>query len=100
VVAVGDSGTLAGVYPTGQTYIAGVSPVTLRGAVSSVDSSRATMLVGATTIDYSSLLVSQPLFQPQVDEVIEIDGTQPALSGSVLAGLSDRALVSGYQVAR
>jgi hypothetical protein len=98
VVAVGNNGALAGIYPTGQSYVVGVSPVALRGVVSSVDATRATMSVGSTSIDYSSILASRPEFQPQVDEVVEVDGMQPALGGSLLAGLSDRALVSGYQV--
>jgi len=98
VVAAGNSGELADVYPAGQAYVPGVSPVRLRGVVSSVDSSRATLSVGSLAIDYASYLVSQPQFQPQVDDVVEVDGVQPAFGGSLLASLSDHAVVSGYQV--
>ncbi len=74
MVAAGNEGDLAAVYRTGQAYVAGVSPVTLRGVVGSVDLSRGTMSVGALAIDYTSYLVSQPQFQPELDEVIEVDG--------------------------
>jgi hypothetical protein len=98
VVAAGNYGALAGVYPTGQAYIAGVSPVTLRGVVSSVDASQATMSVGSLAIDYVSYLIAQPQFQPQIDDVVEVNGVQPAVGSNLLAGLSDHAVVSGYQV--
>jgi hypothetical protein len=70
----------------------------LRGVVSSVDPSRATLSVGSLAIDYASYLVSQPQFQPQVDEVVDVDGVQPAFGGTLLARLPDQAVVSGYQV--
>jgi hypothetical protein len=98
VVAIGNDGAPVGVFETGQPYLPGVSPVSLRGAVSSVDPSRGTMSVGALTIDYASYLVSDPQFQPQVDQVVEVDGVQPAASSSLLAFASDHALVSEYQV--
>jgi hypothetical protein len=100
VIAAGNEGDLAAVYQTGQTYRAGVSPVTLRGAVSSVDLSRGTMSVGALTIDYASYLVSEPQFQPQVDQLVEVDGLQPVGGSSLLAVPSDHAVVSEYQVNR
>jgi hypothetical protein len=98
VVAVGDDGVLAGVFETAQTYLPGVSPVSLRGAVASVDTSRGTMSVGGLTIDYASYLVSDPQFQPHVDQVVEVDGVQPAASSSLLAFASDHAVVSEYQI--
>jgi len=100
VIAAGNDGKLGGAYQTGQAYIAGVSPVTLRGAVSSVDLSRGTMSVGGVTIDYTSYLVADPQFQPQVGQLIEIDGLQPAAGSTLLAASSDRAVVGAYQVDR
>jgi hypothetical protein len=98
VVATGNAGDLAGVFEIGQAYLPGVSPVAVRGAVGSVDPSRGTMSVGALTINYASYLVSDPQFEPQVDQVVEVDGIQPAASSSLLAFSSDHAVVSEYQI--
>jgi hypothetical protein len=100
VIAGGNEGDMAAVYQTGQAYVAGVSPVALRGVVSSVDLSRGTMSVGGVAIDYTSYLAAEPQFQPQVNEVIEVDGLQPAAGSSLLAAPSDHAVVSEYQVNR
>jgi hypothetical protein len=98
VLAAGNGDELAQVFETGQTYVPGVSPVELRGAVGSVDPSRGTMSVGAVTVDYAAYLVSEPQFQPQVDQLVEINGLQPAGGGSLLAYSSDHAVVGEYQI--
>jgi len=95
VAVAGDAdGNLSLIYPVGSSYVPGVSPVVVRGAVTAVDASRAIVRVGGVAIDYSSHLVSDPSYAPEIGQSLEANGTQPLLGGSVLIGASDDAVVN------
>jgi hypothetical protein len=85
VLAAGSSGVLSVIFDAAEMYIAGSTPVNLRGVVTSVDPARATLSVGGVTVDYSTYLVSDPSFEPRTNESIEVSGIQPVAGGTIIA---------------
>jgi hypothetical protein len=94
VVAGGSGGDLSLIYGTQADYVAGSSQVTVRGAITSVDVTRALLGIGDVTIDYSSHLTSNASYTPVVGDVVEVKGTQPLSRGIVLALPIDTAVVT------
>jgi hypothetical protein len=66
-------------------YVAGSSTVVVAGKVSSVDSRQGRLTVGKVTVDYTSVLTTQPRLSLKVGDHIRVSGTQPLAGGSVLA---------------
>ena len=59
----------------------------LLGAVSSVDATRALLVIGNTVVDYSSQLSLKPGLEPQAGALYEAVGIQPEVGGAILVGL-------------
>jgi hypothetical protein len=95
-VAVASSGdqVTSLIYSVGSAYVPGVSLVTVRGVVGTVDAARATATVGDVVVDYSAQLAIAPDYIPQIGEMFEATGTQPLPHGAVLVGTADGALVT------
>ncbi len=87
VLAAGSGESLNLLMPIGMSYVAGASPVLVRGAVSSINSSTAELTVGDLAIDYSAHLSTDARFSPEVGEAVEFMGVQPLLGGSAILNI-------------
>jgi hypothetical protein len=65
-------------------YVPGASHVVVSGAVSSVDPSTATAVIGQSRVDYSGLLADREI-KLALGDIVTIVGTLPELSQSILA---------------
>ena len=87
VIAAGDAaGNLGVLYPLNTSYVAGASPVSVVGVVSSADASVAAFTVGGVVVDYSAYLASDPTYEPSAGSLVQARGTQPAIGGQLLVG--------------
>jgi hypothetical protein len=92
ILSVGDyvvAGTVAKdspaiIYHVGLPYVAGVSQVRIKGALSSVDPAAGKLQVGALTIDYTPSLSANPSFAAEVGKSVEVAGVQPSAGGVLL----------------
>ena len=81
-VVAADHATLGTtVYSVGTPYVAGVSTVRLKAAVTAVDSRVGTASLGSTTVDYTATLSSDPAATPELDQPYVAVGTQPVAQG-------------------
>ncbi len=87
VLAAGSGESLNLLMPIGMSYVAGASPILVRGAVSSINSSTAELTVGDLAIDYSAHLSTDARFSPEVGEAVEFMGVQPLLGGSAILNI-------------
>ena len=81
VLAAGSDGSLDILMPIGMAYVAGASPVLVRGTVNTVESSIAKLTIGELSIDYSAQLSVNATFSPELGESIEFKGIQPMPGG-------------------
>ena len=58
------------VYSVGTPYVAGVSTVRLKAAVTAVDSQVGTATLGWATVDYTATLSSNPAATPELDQAV------------------------------
>jgi hypothetical protein len=70
-----------------------VSLVRITAPVTAVDARLATASLGATNVDYSSALATSPGFVPELDQPLQVVGTQPLGRGVVLSGPDTSAAV-------
>jgi hypothetical protein len=85
------SGTVA--YHAGEPYVAGISAVSLKAPVSTVDAHIGRASVGAAVVDYTALLSASEAEVPRLGESFVAVGTQPVLGGVILAGPSTGSAV-------
>lgn len=77
------------------SYVAGADSIYMRGVVTATNAAYGYLEVGATRVDYTSLLANPNFKVPAVGQSIEFAGTQPAAGGIVLASrASTRAAIS------
>jgi len=81
VLAAGSDGSLDILMPIGMAYVAGASPVLIRGTVDTVKSSTASLTIGELSINYSAQLSVDGEFLPESGEAIEFKGIQPLPGG-------------------
>ena len=81
VVVAGTTQELAVLSRINSPYVAGASPIAVRGSISEVDLSVAELAIGGLSLDYSRALTSSPDFRPNVGSVVQFVGLQPALGG-------------------
>ena len=87
MLAAGSGESLDLLMPIGTSYVAGASPVLVRGTVNGIKSSTAELTVGALAIDYSAHLSTDAKFSPEVGEVVEFMGVQPLLGGNAILNI-------------
>jgi hypothetical protein len=81
------------VYPVGVPYVPGVSLVRIKASASRVDLGTGQATLGATHVDYTTLLSTSPGFAPQANAVLAFVGIQPAPGGVIIAGPDPNAAV-------
>jgi hypothetical protein len=81
------------VYHVGVPYVAGVSPVRVKGAVTAVDSGKGALSISNLTLDYTPQLAAAPLLQPQIGDTVQAVGVQPAAEGIMVLGTCASGLV-------
>ena len=84
VLAAGVGGSLIMLATLAGDYVAGASPVFVRGAAREVDSSLAELTIGNLVVSYGDSLVADPSLSPQSGGLIEGFGIQPAFGGKLL----------------
>jgi hypothetical protein len=88
VVAAGNAEELLVLIPLGSVYIPGASPITVRGQISSIDSSIAALSVGKLSLDYSPILSVTPAYSPQAGQTVQFSGIQPSRGGVAILTVS------------
>jgi hypothetical protein len=73
-------------YALSTPYVAGVSPVTLTGAVRTVDASTGLARIGNVAVDYSALLETSASGM-QIGDVVTVRGTMPQADQPILASV-------------
>jgi hypothetical protein len=76
--------TPAIVYHVGLPYVPGVSPVRVKGPVTAVDSAKGALAIASLTLDYTPQLVTAPSLEPQVGDMAQAVGVQPASQGALV----------------
>jgi len=87
VLAAGSGESLDLLMPIAMPYVAGASPVLIRGTVSSIMALTAELTVGALVIDYSAHLSIDASFSPEVGEAVEFMGVQPLPGGNAILNI-------------
>ena len=87
VLAAGSGKSLDLLMPIGMSYVAGASPVLIRGTVKSSKSSTAELTVGDLAIDYSAHLSTDANFSLEVGEAVEFLGVQPLPGGKAILNI-------------
>ncbi len=87
MLAAGSAESLDILMPIGLSYVAGASPVLVRGTVNNVESSTAELTVGDLAIDYSAHLSTDPTYSPEAGEAVEFLGVQPLPGGNAILNL-------------
>jgi hypothetical protein len=94
-VAAGHAnGELAFLMPLEESYVPGASTVWVAGSVSAVDNAVGSFSIGQTSFDYTALLARNPALAPDVGDVVDMYGVQPAQGGSVLLSIDGSNLLS------
>jgi hypothetical protein len=83
----------ATVYEVGSSYIPGVSAVKIMAAVTAIDTRVGTASLGATKVDYTASLSTNPALALAVDQPFVAVGTQPVAQGVIVAGPNSGAAV-------
>ena len=72
-------------------YAASGDKVLVVGAVTALDRTRGTLYLSGAAVDYTPLLSNSRFVSPEVGDVLEITGTQPAGRNLILAGRISRS---------
>ena len=86
VAGVTEERAAAILYQVGIPYVPGVSAVRIKALASSVENRMGQAFLGATRVDFTSMLSSYPSLAPAADSVLVFVGTQPVPGGVILAG--------------
>jgi hypothetical protein len=86
------SGDTAMVYHVGFPYVAGVSPVSVKGRVASIDAAAGTLTVGKLTIDYTAQLSTDPTLTAGLGNTVQAAGTQPVAFGTLVVDPSGNGI--------
>jgi hypothetical protein len=86
VVVASTDGVRASVsYSLGQSYVAGVSPVRVKGVVSDVDAALGTLdIAGGLTVDYTAQLSARPTLAAGGGDTVVVAGVLPTGAAGVL----------------
>jgi hypothetical protein len=95
IAASQENGELSLLMPIPESYVPGSSTVWVAGTIAAVEGDVGQFSVGTASFDYTALLSQDPSLTPEVGDVIDAYGVQPAVGGSVLLGIHGSGVTRG-----